>query len=717
MLAGTLMLFVVFLPGAARASDVLQPVSIQLSWRYQFQFAPVIAAYEFGFYRDAGLDVKIIEGGPGINAVDQVMKGKADYGIYSSALIVEYGKGRPVVALAALMQHSPVAIITDKPNINNVVGLVGKTIAVSPDTRDEIIAYLRAMGLGDENFTIIDKTKVGLANLEDADAISAYVSNEGFFTLNSERQYMLFSPRSAGIDLFGNILFTSRNNLEQNREEVEAFRAATLKGLDFALKHPAELVDIILDRYNTQHKTRQHLMYEAAKIRGLTRPDIVEPGYMSPGRWRHVADVYADLGKLPPNINLKKFIFDPHPKVDLGWFYMALTILLLVVGAVSIALWNSRRLTHRLQSEIRERLATEKKLQASESRFKDLFENNPDPCWLIDDNHFIECNRAALDTLGYPSKVMVIDKHPADLSPPFQPNGRPSREAADEMMAIALQQGMHRFEWLHQRYEGDTVLFEVTLAKYVMNGREVLYCIWHDITERKRVETMKNEFISTVSHELRTPLTSMIGSLKLMQGGAVGEMPDKAKPLVDISINNADSLLLLINDILDFSKIESGKLKYHMEPVEMNGLVSKAIANNEHYGKQLDVTYHFTPTRDEIKVFGDGRRLLQVMNNLLSNAAKFSHLGGMVNVSLASEDDIISVQVQDQGVGIPEKFKPLIFTKFSQADSSDTRNIGGSGLGLSISKSIIEAHHGSIYFNSEEGEGSTFFVTLPKYVA
>ncbi len=708
-----LMLLPSLLPGHSMAASPQEKVTIQLSWKYQFQFAPIIAAYEKGFYREAGLTVEILEGGPGIHAVDQVVTGPADYGIYSSSLIVEFGRGKPVIALASIMQHSPVSIISDKPDVKSVLDLAGRSIAASPDTRDEIISYLKAVGIRDKQIKIENKTKPGLENLNDTTAISAYVSNEGFFTRDNSQNFVLFSPRAAGIDLFGNILFTSQQQLKDHPAQVKAFRAATLKGLDYALSHPEELTDIILDKYNSQNKSREHLLYEAEKIRELTRPDIVEPGYMSPGRWQHVASVYEGLGKLPPDTDLSTFIYDPDPKANLDWLYGLLSLSILVIVAITTALWHTRRLTRRLQKEIDEHRQTEVELQASESRFKEFFENNPDPCWLIDNDSFIECNQEAARILGYPDKAALVATDPISVSPPTQPDGSDSETKAREMREIALQKGMHRYEWVYQKRNGTTFPVEVTLAKYTTKDRAMYYCIWRDITERKRIEKMKNEFISTVSHELRTPLTSLMGALGLVSGGAAGELPQKAKSLIEMGLNNANRLLLLINDILDISKIEAGKLEYNMVKLDINQLIKQALDNNEYYGRKYNVRFTFTSSDVPTWSYGDPNRLMQVINNLLSNAAKFSHSGEVVNVKTQHSSGDIIIAIKDSGIGIPPEDHSRVFKKFSQVDSSDTRSMGGTGLGLNISKYIIEAHQGAIYFESEKDKGTTFFVRLP----
>jgi PAS domain S-box-containing protein len=233
-----------------------------------------------------------------------------------------------------------------------------------------------------------------------------------------------------------------------------------------------------------------------------------------------------------------------------------------------------------------------------------------------------------------------------------------------------------------------------------------------DITERLQAESAKQEFISTVSHELRTPLTSIKGSLGLIRSGTTGQLPDKLKSILDIAYKNSDRLELLVNDILDMEKIEAGRMDFHIEAVNIVSLVEEAIVANKGYGDEYGVTF-IRGTMEEALADGDKDRLMQVLSNLMSNAAKFSPGGKQVELSVTSLGKAVRVSVKDTGPGIPEEFRGRIFGKFSQADSSDTRQKGGTGLGLSITKAIVEQHGGAIGFETEVGVGSTFFFTLP----
>lgn len=237
--------------------------------------------------------------------------------------------------------------------------------------------------------------------------------------------------------------------------------------------------------------------------------------------------------------------------------------------------------------------------------------------------------------------------------------------------------------------------------------------IFRDISERRAVEKAKSEFVSTVSHELRTPLTSIKGALGLIKVGAGGNLPEQANLMLDIAVRNTDRLTLLINDLLDFEKIQSGEVELEMEPFDCNLLIQEAVQANKTYADQYGVTFKVTGVDHPVILNGSNDRLIQVLDNLLSNAAKHSNKNGVVEIILEQRQSAIRISVKDIGTGIPVEAQPFIFDKFTQADASDTRAHGGSGLGLSIAKSIVEGHGGEIGFTSEPGKGSTFYIEFP----
>lgn len=231
--------------------------------------------------------------------------------------------------------------------------------------------------------------------------------------------------------------------------------------------------------------------------------------------------------------------------------------------------------------------------------------------------------------------------------------------------------------------------------------------------QAERANRVKSEFLSTVSHELRTPLTSLSGSIALIQGGALGELPVAVADLLGIAHKNSLRLGHLINDLLDMDKLVAGKLRFDLQVQPLMPLVEQALDGIQAYAASYRVRVELVRRLDDAQVRVDGQRLQQVLANLLSNAVKFSPAEGVVEVSVQVHGERLRVTVTDRGPGVPENFRSQIFQKFSQADASDTRQRGGTGLGLAISRELIERMDGHIGFDSVEGQGASFFFDLP----
>lgn len=270
-------------------------------------------------------------------------------------------------------------------------------------------------------------------------------------------------------------------------------------------------------------------------------------------------------------------------------------------------------------------------------------------------------------------------------------------------------------EVVGRRKNGDTFPMDLAVSEISHDGKCMFVGLVRDITERKRVEQMKIEFVSTVSHELRTPLTSIAGALGLLIGGAMGELPAAVKPLLEIAHKNSLRLTHLINDLLDMEKIAAGKMHFDMQLLPLTPLVEQTLAANKGYGELRQVRFELAKPVDDVEVRVDSQRLQQVLANFLSNAAKYSPEGERVEVSIERRGTRVRVAMRDRGPGIADEFRPRIFQKFSQADSSDTRQKGGTGLGLAISKELVEHMEGTVGFDSVAGEGATFWAELPIY--
>ncbi|MFA5507527.1 MAG: PAS domain S-box protein, partial [Vulcanimicrobiota bacterium] len=269
-----------------------------------------------------------------------------------------------------------------------------------------------------------------------------------------------------------------------------------------------------------------------------------------------------------------------------------------------------------------------------------------------------------------------------------------------------------------ERKEGSSFPVDYVVTPIVEDDNRILGAVvtFQDVTERRAVERMKNEFISIVSHELRTPLTSIRGSLGLLASGLLQKFPDKADKMLKIAVENTDRLVRLINDILDIERLESGKVTIEAVETNLGQLMKSASDTMRALASENKVTLD-TKELDET-VWADPDRILQVLTNLLSNAIKFSDDNTRVflraRILDGQEPAMIQVEVQDSGRGIPADKRDKVFERFGQVDASDSREKGGTGLGLPICKTIVEQHGGELWVESVLGEGSTFMFTLPR---
>jgi two-component system sensor histidine kinase VicK len=371
--------------------------------------------------------------------------------------------------------------------------------------------------------------------------------------------------------------------------------------------------------------------------------------------------------------------------------------------AVTTELKQQAEVINRNQAHLLKNLTEQQiALKDSSDRLQAIFQNAADGIIMIDDTGKIEAlNPAAVAIYGHPANE-VVGKNGKFFSPPGQPDLLGLAMSRREF----LETGCLRTEAERMRKDGSLFPAELAITEYYHAGRRKLIVIVRDISERRKMERMKSEFISTVSHELRTPLTAIRGSLGLIMGGAMGAVPDKISALMGMAHKNSESLTRLINDLLDIQKIEAGKMDFVFECLPLQNLLQTAISNNQAFAHSMNTEIILGSQLEQAMVMVDTGRFQQVMANLLSNACKYSPEGAVVQVlSMPRDGNLIRIEVIDQGSGIPENFRDRLFQKFSQADSSDTRAKGGTGLGLAISQAIMRQMHGDIGYYMAQDAG------------
>ena len=328
--------FVLFTSFPAVALD---QVSLQLKWRHQFQFAGYYAALERGFYREAGLDVNLLEGGPGVDANKAVADGQADFGVCTSSVLLDRAKGRNLVVLGVIFQHSAAIILVPRrAGIASVSDLKGRLLMDEPGSGD-VAAMLKREGVDYASLPRVPNNGDPRALLSGkADAMLANSTDEPFVLGNLGAPYLTFSPRAYGIDFYGDALCTSARQVKEHPERASAFRSASLKGWRYALSHRDEIIDLILQRYSLR-KSRDALLFEAIRTEALIQPDLIELGYQNAQHWKNIADTYRDLGMLSGGSEPEWQIFPTDKNEIPSWLKYTLAGLA-SLGILSALVWT-----------------------------------------------------------------------------------------------------------------------------------------------------------------------------------------------------------------------------------------------------------------------------------------------------------------------------------------------------------------------------------------
>jgi len=467
----------------------LEPVRLQLKWRHQFQFAGYYAAIAQGYFRQAGLEVELLPGRPGLNPTDSLLSGWADYAVTSPAVLLERQQGRPLVVLAAIFQHSANVILTRKEaHLTTPQALKGRRVMLSSETDPENQAMLVYEGIGmDSLVQVTHSWSIDDLIAGRIDAQTAYQTNEPYLMAKRGVEPALISPVHYGIDFYGDCLVTTDHEVRQHSARAEGFRRAVQQGWLYAMAHPEEIAQLILDHYS-QEKTLEHLLFEAAAMRPLIQPDLVEIGHMNPERWRHIAAIYARLGMLPAEASLKGFLYselreevaaDRQRRELLALTALGGTIVLGVGVGIVLLIFNNR-----LADQVRLRTAA---LAASERSFRAFFELASVGVAQIDahSGRFCKINRKYCELVGYSEEEMLQRTarditHPEDLELDLQ----------QRRDLVAGRISEYTFEKRYLRKDGGLVWVIITVSPLWTGGQEPVctLAVVRDITKRKMAE-------------------------------------------------------------------------------------------------------------------------------------------------------------------------------------------------------------------------------------
>ncbi len=470
----SLIIFCLFVALPARAVSVapqLDSVILQLKWKHQFQFAGYYAAQEKGFYREAGLNVTIVEAAPGIDSTQEVVAGRAQFGVGTSELILNRYRGDPVIVLGVIFQHSPLSLVTlGDSGIDHVHKLVGQKVMIEPSSA-ELIAYLYQEGFTQKAF-MMEHHSFDLSDLlnGNTDAMSVYATDELYELQQLGRTYNQFSPRMSGIDFYGDNFFTLASQLEHHPERVKAFREATLRGWRYAMQNSEEIVQLIYQKYSQRHSIA-HLRFEAKAMLDLMRPDLIDPGYMNIGRWQHIAQTYHYLGMLPEHFDVAQLLYSPDPDIDLEKLRVKLyytAAILLVLALVILVLFYFYR-----------------RAKSSEEKLNMMFHHAPLMLIVLDEhNCILNWNFEAEKTLLWKA-AEILGKQVSLIIPVNE------LEAVQNVFTrVHKEQQVICHENFNLKKDGQEILCEWINAPFKSQGEKsnFILCMARDITEKRALE-------------------------------------------------------------------------------------------------------------------------------------------------------------------------------------------------------------------------------------
>lgn len=757
-------LFILWHPSNAHTKE-LEHVTLQLKWHHQFQFAGYYAAKAKGFYKDEGLEVTIVEGGPDIRPDEEVTKGKAQYGILASEILPKRAAGAPIVCVAPIFQHSIRTLyVHANDGIDSPQDLVGLTIALNPNESIEILAMLRAEGVAARDINILNNTKNSLTQFlrREIDGLNGSIANQAWQFIRSGKLFKVLRPITYGIDFYGDCIFTSEKEAKEHFERALAFRRASIRGWQYAFAHPEEISELIVKRYNPT-KSREALLYEAARIREITQPRLVEIGNNNPNRWQRIQETYAKQRLMEQAYNQKGFFLDEYKAPPLPewvkWTAAGTSILLLLTlgMALLLALFNSRlkagvaKRTSEL-AEANKKLATEveqhKRAKQEISSMRKMLESFIDsmPSMIIGlmrDGTITHWNQKAAALVG----IDALRATGANLTA-IIPELEVGKRLVEKAIASSAPKHNHKVP-LH--IDGEKGWYDLTaypLPDTVATNAVLRIDDVSDLMQMEQTLVQAEKMMSLdglaagIAHEINNPLGAIVQASQNITRRVSPTLKQNIKAAEDIGVNldkileymqkrKIDHLLEgikesglraadIIQNMLEFSrKSESG-----LAPTDIHTVLDHAVrlASADY---DLKKRYDFKNISIR-KEYGADIPLLmiarteleQVILNLLRNAAQaMAPKDGaspgkppLIDIVTTQQNDFVQIRITDNGPGMDEQTKNRIFDPFFTTKPPGE----GTGLGLSVSYFIVTRNHGGRFeVETTEGEGTTFIISLP----
>jgi len=616
--------FVLILPALAQAEDehvTLEHITLQLKWTYQFQFAGYYAAIEKGYYRDAGLDVRLREAVPGINPIQAVTAGSAEYGVGTTDLLLDRAQGTPVVVLGVIFQHSPFALIVHADSkVQTMKDLIGKRIILDDNSAD-IVAMLQRAGLPPDSYTQLEHN----FKLDDwiqgkVDATDIYITNQLFELSQQGIAYRIFRPVDSGIDFYGDNLFTTEQEIRHHPKRTQAFLDASMKGWTYAMQHPDEIIQLIINKYHSSHTFNQ-LHFEANAMRPLLDYGMIPTGYMFDARWLDIVKTYQNLGMLPANFKLQGFLY--HPKATFlnqlwSWRWQILVgSLSLVLMIIVIFVFSLRRAVQQRTVALQDARQQADHANASKSQFLAAASH--------DMRQPMQAMRLYLDVL---TQRLEHEKPECEKAKCEKPEGEKSEGEKSEGKSLDGQDHYENIEIIHK--------------------------------------------------------------------------------ISDTHINLSD----ILNSFLDISQLDSGVMQPQIKAFDVVALLHQVHEQYLPSASAVNLTFQLDAPAIEILVDSDPIFVKGVLVNLISNALRYTHKGGIL-LRVKKDESKACLEVWDNGPGIEKSKQDIIFEDFMQLDNPERNREKGVGLGLAIVSRICRQLGSHIQLLSTPGKGSVFYFDLP----
>ncbi|NJB66379.1 PAS domain S-box-containing protein [Desulfobaculum xiamenense] len=756
-------LLAAFIPRPVLAKELSPPLTLQLKWHHQFQFAGYYAALEKGFYAEEGLDVRIVPGGPTIDPADQVTSGRADYGVLASELLVKRAAGAPLVCVAPIFQHSiRVLFVHEDSTIRSPQDLAFRRIAINQTESAEILAMMLNEGLppGDMDFRNKSEDSLALFMRRELDGFVGSIGNEAWPLIQSGHLTRLIRPIDYGIDFYGDCLFTTEREVKEYPKRVEAFRRASIRGWEYAFDHPEEMSELIITKYNPQ-KTREALLFEAGRLREITQPKLVEIGHSNEGRWKNIANTYRRLGLVAGDFTIDGFFLSyylepPLPSRIKGLIVGTGALLLLaLIVAGALALFNTRlkrgveRRTAELAAantqlarEVRMHEEARSELTSLRNMLESVINAMPSILIGVDENGKItHWNQKASEQTGLTQEAAERMNLQEAL---------PALADSDVLIRRALESGDPiRIHKLQLNMTGTTGWYDLTVyplphqigANAVIRIDDVgdLMRMEQTLVQAEKMMSL-NSLAAGIAHEINNPLGAIVQGTQNISRRFSPDFPANVTAAQEAGVSldgihtymekrKIDRLLdgiresglraaTIIQNMLDFSrKSDAGMAIVNVHEV-LDHAVSLASTDydlkKKYDFRNISIERRYADNMPPLRIART--EIEQVVLNLLRNSAQAmsSHGSNGETPRIVIETELASrygrITITDNGPGMDDKTRSRIFEPFFTTKPPGE----GTGLGLSVSYSIITRNHaGRFEVESTPGKGTTFILSLP----